>query len=470
MIVKFKHILILATTVFTVSCSESFLDIDPEQSIAAENAVVDLSSLQTSIYGVYSKLQSNDYYGRTMYVVPELMADDLYLSSRNTGRYLEFENFVVSERNTEVEGLWDASYEVIVNANRAIDGGEKIETSNTLEQNAINQLVGEAYAIRALTYFDLVRMFAQPYNYTADASHLAVPVITEVNIDVTSPSRNTVNEVYTQVKADLMSALNLLQDEKGEGRFSKGAVNGLMARVALYEEDNINAITYSSEVIDNGGYALISNTDYSTLWSTDFNTETLFEIVNTVSDNEGSNSLGHFFSVKGYADALVTTDLYNLYDAQDVRVQAVLSGEKPSAETNALFVNKFPNETTGDDNIKILRLAEQYLIRAEAYAKGGETTLAQADLNAVIKRANPDASDITETGTALLSRILEERRKELAFEGHRLFDLNRNKMDIKIIQSDKELVISYPNDKFILPIPLSEINSNPNIEPQNTGY
>ncbi|MGO4822573.1 MULTISPECIES: RagB/SusD family nutrient uptake outer membrane protein [unclassified Flavobacterium] len=470
MILKFKHIAILAIVMLTVSCSESFLDINPEQSVAAESAIVDIVTLQTAVNGTYSKLQSNDYYGRTMYIIPELMADNLYLSSRNTGPYLEYETFVVSERNGEAEGLWEKGYQVIVNATRAIEGGKKLQGSSTAQQNTINQLIGEAYALRALAHFDLVRMFAQPYNFTADASHLGVPVITEVNIVQTSPKRNTVKEVYTQITNDLTTALGLMQTQKGKGSFSIGAAKGLLARVALYQDDKINAIKYSSEVIATGGYSLIANKDYATLWSTELNNETLFEVVNTIADNEGSNSLGHFFNVTGYADALVPTELYGLYDAQDARRTAITTGAKPSAEKVALFVNKFPKGTLSDDNIKILRLAEQYLIRAEAYAKDNQNTLAQNDLNVIIKRANPAAANATETGTALLNRILEERRKELAFEGHRLFDLNRNKKDVKIIQSDKSMTVSYPSDKFILPIPLKELNSNPNIKPQNTGY
>ena len=454
----------------TASCSESFLDIDPEQSVAAESAVIDLVTLQTALNGTYSKLQSNDYYGRTMYIIPELMADNLYLSSRNTGRYLEFENFVVSERNGEAQGLWEKGYQVIVNATRAIEGGKLVQTTTADQQKTINQLVGEAYALRALAHFDLVRAFAQPYNFTQDASHIGVPIITAVNTVQTSPKRNSVKEVYEQIKNDLITALGLMQTAKGKGSFSIGAAKALMARVAIYQDDTTNAIKYSSEVIATGGYGLIANKDYATLWNIKFNNETLFEVVNTIADNEGSNSLGHFFNVKGYADALVSSDLYAIYSVQDARRSAILAGPKPGAEKTALFVNKFPNGTLSDDNIKILRLAEQYLIRAEAYAKKGEDVLAQNDLNIIAKRANPATANATETGAALLNRILEERRKELAFEGHRLFDLNRNKKDVKIIQSEKSVSISYPNDKFILPIPLKELNSNPSIKPQNSGY
>lgn len=452
------------------SCSDSFLDIKPEQNVAAEDAVIDLVTLQTAINGMYSKLQDSDYYGRTMYVIPELMADNLYLSSRNTGRYLEFENFVVSDRNTYAEGTWNQIYEVVVNATRAIEGGKLIEVTTAEQQKKIDQLVGEAYTVRALAHFDLVRLYAQPYNFTANATHAGVPVVTAINTNQVSPSRNNVSEVYTQINSDLAQALLLMTNQKASGYFSVSGAKALAARVALYQENNLEAIKQSTEVINTSAYSLMTNANYLKVWNTAFNSESIFEIVNTIADSEGTNSLGHFFSVAGYADALVTTELLGLYDSNDIRKSVIVQGAKPGAEKNALFVGKFPNGTKSDDNIRLFRLAEQYLIRAEAYAKEGNDILAQQDLNLIVKRAQPNATTITDTGANLLDRILLERRKELAFEGHRLFDLNRNKKNVNIIQSENAVLVNYPNDKFILPIPLSEINANPNIKPQNNGY
>lgn len=469
---KYKNIPVLLSMLCLslTSCSDSFLDIKPEQNVAAEDAVIDLVTLQTAINGMYSKLQDSDYYGRTMYVIPELMADNLYLSSRNTGRYLEFENFVVSDRNTYAEGTWNQIYEVVVNATRAIEGGKLIEVPTVEQQKKIDQLIGEAYAVRALAHFDLVRLYAQPYNFTANATHAGVPVITAINTNQVSPSRNNVSEVYTQINTDLAQALLLMSNEKANGYFSVNGAKALAARVALYQENNLDAIKQSTEVINTSGYSLMTNVNYLKVWNTAFNSESIFEIVNTIADSEGTNSLGHFFSVGGYADALVTTELFRLYDSNDIRKTVILQAAKPGAEKNALFVGKFPNGTKSDDNIRLFRLAEQYLIRAEAYVKEGNDILAQQDLNLIVKRAQPNATTITETGTNLLDRILVERRKELAFEGHRLFDLNRNKKNVNIIQSENALIVNYPNDKFILPIPLSEINANPNIKPQNNGY
>ncbi|WP_432222764.1 RagB/SusD family nutrient uptake outer membrane protein [Flavobacterium sp. TMP13] len=469
---KYKNIPVLLSMMCLglTSCSDSFLDIKPEQNVAAEDAVIDLVTLQTAINGMYSKLQDSDYYGRTMYVIPELMADNLYLSSRNTGRYLEFENFVVSDRNTYAEGTWNQIYEVVVNATRAIEGGKLIEVTTAEQQKKIDQLVGEAYTVRALAHFDLVRLYAQPYNFTANATHAGVPVVSAINTNQVSPSRNNVSEVYTQINSDLAQALLLMTNQKASGYFSVSGAKALAARVALYQENNLEAIKQSTEVINTSAYSLMTNANYLKVWNTAFNSESIFEIVNTIADSEGTNSLGHFFSVAGYADALVTTELFVLYDSNDIRKSVIVQGAKPGAEKNALFVGKFPNGTKSDDNIRLFRLAEQYLIRAEAYAKEGNDMLAQQDLNLIVKRAQPNAATITDTGANLLDRILLERRKELAFEGHRLFDLNRNKKNVNIIQSENAVLVNYPNDKFILPIPLSEINANPNIKPQNNGY
>lgn len=451
------------------ACTNDFLNIDPEQSVSEERAVEDINTLQTALNGVYSQLQDDYYYGRTALVIPDLMADNLYLSLRNTGRYLSHHNFQVREQDSYAEGLWNDAYEVVVNATRAIQGGEQLELSSGQLAQA-NQLIGEAYVLRALAHFDLLKFFGQPYNYTEDASQLGVPIITEVAREPQFPSRNTVAEGYDQVIKDLDQAINLLTEDTAEGVISLNAAKALLARVYLYKEDYEAAAQLATEVIESGEYSLLPAENYTDLWSEDYNSETIFEIVNTLSDNAGTNSIGHFLDPAGYADALATEDLYALYADEDVRKSVIVRGEKEGAESDALFVDKFPQGALHNDNIRILRLAELYLTRAEAYAKTSREQQALADLNTIIKQRNPEANDVEVTGPELIDRILLERRLELAFEGHRLFDLNRNKKDVAIDQGENVIQVSYPSDRFILPIPLMEINANPQIQPQNPGY
>lgn len=450
-------------------CSESFLEIQPEQSVATETAVTDVNTLQTALNGVYSKLQQNGYYGRTAYVIPELMADNLFLSLRNTGRYLDYNNFVVREQDSYADDLWNAGYEVIINASRAIQGGEQLSLAGDQLAEA-NQMVGEAYALRALALFDLTRFFGQSYNFTADASHPGVPAIASIGDDPISPARNTVKQDYDLIISDLSKALSLMNKQTAQGTFSINSAKALLSRVYLYTEQNELAAQYATEVIESGRYSLLDAASYSSLWADDFSQEVLFEIVYSVVDNEGSNSLGHFFALAGYADALATESLYALYEESDSRKTAILRTAKQGAESNALVINKFPEGALETDNIKIIRLAELYLNRAEAYAKTSQEALALADLNLLAQMRDPQAEVISLQGEALLDRILEERRKELAFEGHRLFDLSRNKRGVTIDQGDAVIQAAYPNDRFILPIPLNELNANPNINDQNPGY
>ncbi|MBT30408.1 MAG: RagB/SusD family nutrient uptake outer membrane protein [Thalassobius sp.] len=463
----YKYLLAATLTFSSQACEDSFLEISPEQSVQSSEAITDPNTLQTAMNGVYSLLQNSGYYGRSVYVIPELMADNLYLSVRNSGRYTDYNSFSVQEQDGYAEDLWNQAYEVIINATKAIQGGEALEGE---QEELVDQLTGEAYAIRALAHFDLVRFFAQPYNYTADASHLGVPAISSIGDAPISPSRNTVSEVYSLIISDLENAIELMNEDTNDGTFSINAAKALLARVYLYTENWDGAISYATEVIESGNYQLVANEDYMNIWSEEYNSESIFEIVNTISDNASTNGLGHFFDPTGYADALATEDLVNIYDENDARLQTMTFGAKTGAEEEAYFIGKFPNGTQHDDNIRIFRLAEMYLIRAEAYARNANNTLAHADLNQIIQRASPDAEPVSLTGQELVDRILTERRKELAFEGHRLFDLNRNKKDVSIILSGSVIEASYPNDYFILPIPLSEINANPNIEPQNTGY
>ncbi|MBD8487280.1 RagB/SusD family nutrient uptake outer membrane protein [Echinicola sp. CAU 1574] len=451
------------------SCSEKFLEIDPEQSVSTNNAITDVNTLQTALNGTYSKLQGSGYYGRSVYVIPELMADNLYLSLRNTGRYLDYHNFIVREQDSFAEDLWNTSYEVVINATRALQGGEAL-TLNGTQQEEANQMIGEAYTLRALAHFDLTRFFAQPYNFSADAAHEGVPIIATIGEDPIAPARNTVKEDYDLIIADLNKAIGLMSDETANGTLSLNAAKALLARVYLYTEQYELAAETANEVIQSGNYSLLSSENYSDIWSEDYNSEVIFEIVNTIADNAGTNGLGHFFDEAGYADALATEDLYATYADSDVRKSAIERKPKNGAEDNALFVMKFPQGALQDDDVKILRIAEVYLIRAEAYAKTGQETLALEDLNTLAQSRDPEAEPIVATGEALLDRILEERRKELAFEGHRLFDLNRNKMNVNIDQGINVIEESYPNNRFILPIPLSELNANPNILPQNPDY
>ncbi|MEN7549616.1 RagB/SusD family nutrient uptake outer membrane protein [Rapidithrix thailandica] len=470
-----KNLLYIIAILGLNACDSSFLDVTPKQNIAIKDAIKDVNSLQSAVNGIYSQLQNDDYYGRTMILVPDLMPDNIYLSSSNSSSiFLNVNRFEVKVNDSEVENAWNVMYSVAVNSTRAIKGAEAfMEADEKTATEDAKQILGEAYTLRAMAHFDLLRLFAQPYNFTSNASHAGVPLITEVSDQPTYPSRNTVKEGYQLVVADLTKALSLLSEETGKGIISINATKALLARVYLYQEEWTEAAQMATEVIESGKYALYNAEDLPAKWDQEFNDETIFEIINNITDHSGSNSLAHFFDPDGYAYGLATEDLVNLYTDQDSRTDFFYLGDKGN-EKDVYFVYKYsrnsPNKAViQDENIKLIRFSELYLIRAEAYAELANDTKAQEDLQTIVQRAEPTAAPITVTGQELKDRILLERRKELAFEGHRLFDLTRKKKDVMINRGDDVLDIKYPNERFIFPIPLRELNTNPNLE-QNPGY
>lgn len=467
---KLRVIAIIITLTVFNSCSKDFLDRSNPQSVSLFETINDYASLSAAANGAYVPFKSTNYYNRTFMLVPDLLGDNVFVSRSNGGRYLDQDNFAISSGDGYVSGAWSSMYQVIVNATLTIQGGATLELTPP-----VYQLLGEMYAIRALAHFDLVRFFAQPYNFTADASHPGVPVIQEVKAEIISPERATVKEVYNHIISDLQQAIALMNVPVKQGKFTPTAARALLAKVYLYMEDWENAEKYASEAIA-GPYNLLTRNAYVNSWNSTFSAESLFEVVNLQTDNSGVNSLGYFYEQNGYGEGLATEDLYNIYEQNDIRRSLIQVGERIHSnvvfESPAYFVRKYPRLTY--DNIKVLRLSEVYLIRAEARAELGKTdpsktSLAQADVNTIAKRADPGAADITVTGDALVERILLERRKELAFEGNRFFDLTRRKQDVRHIRSQGIRVITYPNNRLIMPIPLREINYNKNMV-QNPGW
>lgn len=462
------------------SCKKSFLETNPMQSTAADVAITNLAGARAAGNGLYGLLQPAGLYGRSFPVIADLMADNIYLSRRNSNRYQSYDQYTVTINDSYASGLWNQLYAVIVNANILIAKASAIEFPAS-DQPEASHILGEAYTLRAMAHFDLVRLFAQPYNYSTGATHPGVPVVTNGDYStVIEPARNTVKEVYDQVIADLKKGIELLPAvpvgfaASFKGRASLNAAKALLARVYLYKEDWTNAEAMATEVIDSKKYTLLASSGYVANSRLQNNTETIFEVQYTATDNLGSDALVNFCKQSGsYGDALATDNLYKIFTATDVRRGLLLLSKRSGSggEDPAVTITKFDNTSTYLEGIKIIRLPEVYLIRAEARARqGGKDALAIADLDLIRQRADAVALPTIATGTDLVDRVLLERRKELFLEGHRLFDLTRNKLSfIKYRTGDLEIPVPNTSLKTILPIPASEMNNNKNME-QNEGY
>lgn len=463
---KFINIksLLLVGFLSLFSCSKEFLELEPFQSVDLETAIETIEDYQAAVLGTYSGMQSSNYYGRYFVLVPDVMSDNVKQNSQANRAQL-FSDFATNATDGIAAGMWNTIYNVIARANTVINAESDIPAA---VQDDRDQLIGEAYAIRALAHFDLVRMFAQHYGYTDANSHEGIPIVTVFDKD-SRPSRNTVAEVYSQVVSDFMQAISLLNQDPGSARISETAAKALLARVYLYMGNYSSAETLATEVIESGDYSLLSTDNYVDAWSSGNSSETMFEIAFSEVDNNGSDALGRMYIVEGYGDYLPAGDLLDLIPDDDVRWGLFKTDENLSGEYGTVRVDKYPNPSV-QNNTPVIRLSEVYLIRAEARARTNDEAGAIADLDIIRMRALPDAAPTTASGQDLIDAILTERRIELMFEGQRLWDLMRTKQDlIRDNCTNSTCRVDYPDDRFIAPIPQAELDVNENMT-QNPGF
>jgi hypothetical protein len=464
-IIKYK--LLTVITIFTMvlpACKKEFLEKLPPTSLTPELALATEADLQTALMGTYAGLRATDLFGRSVPVFGDLMADNGYVSLTNSGRYTLFNAYTYNVTDGNVVGDWRGAYTVILRANNIINS--KVATNAN-----VSQYRGEAYAIRALCYWYLVRYFAKPY--TDDPTALGVPIVLEYDPQL-KPARSTVTEVYNLIISDLNQAYSLMTLFTNSTQFSKYAAKGLQAKVYLSMGDKTNAKTAAVDVINNSGFTVVPSASYVTFWATltprTDKVETLFEVSSNSTANNGFDALANIYNQSGYGDILCSDALYALFEAADIRKSLYTTGTRGGLP--AVFLNaKYPGTFGGEiSDTKILRLSDVYLIAAEASLPGDETG-AKTYANYITSRRG--ATAIASTGTQLFEDIITERRKELAFEGDRYLDLQRLKRDITRSSNypPSAQSIPYSNFRRLFPIPQAEMDANPNIRTQqNPGW
>ena len=457
--------MIVTTVLFLslASCEKSFLELKPPTSLTPEFALATEADLQVALRGAYAGLKSTALYGRSLPVLGDMMADNTYQSAQNTNRYTSFNLYNYLVTDGDVSGLWNASYSVILRANNIIN--------SPIADNAnIQQIKGEAYAIRALAYFNLVRYFASPY--TVDPSKLGVPVITTYQADL-KPERAKIADVYSLINKDLTQAYTLMTKFTNSSQFSKYSAKALQAKVYLTMGDKTNAKAAALDVITNSGFTAISSAAHTGYWAgvaprTD-KVETLFEVSFDAVANNAFDALAYIYLQSGnYGDMLCSSELYDLFETDDIRKSLYATGTRGGLAS--VFVNKFTSFSGDHTDTKVVRMSEMYLIAAEA-SYPSNTADALKYVNEVTSRRG--ATAIASSGSALLEDIITERRKELAFEGERYLDMQRLQRNIARSKNypASALSIEFSNYRRIMPIPQGELDANPNIKSQqNPGW
>ena len=470
-----KIISILIISLFIASCSDDFLDVSPSQSLPPTEAFKDLTALGQTVLGMYSGLQEDEYYSYFMMATPAVKADDF--QTRQTGK--RSQNLYMFNETAEASnggaGFWDQAYYILNIANSILENIDAVETNTVDEERLKSQYKGEALAMRALIHFDLARIYGKPYS--VDNSSLAAPLIITVQTPEDDPARATVTSMYNQIVQDFNQSISLLTDDTNGGQFNSWSAKALLSRVYLYMENNGEALSLAKDVINNGPYSLVSNQNYAASFSQDFNSERIFEIVNTGADNPGSRETigyvaGPQFSTSGYGAIITTQEFEDLLAATPNDVRNTMLDIDDSGNTKGYF-KKWPGKPGASvilNNVPVIRLSEVYLNAAEAAVKSGATSDANNFLGAIMDRANPGVSV---PASPSLIDVLTERRKEMALEGHRFFDLMRNNLSINRV-GGRHLIgvptsITSADSRIIFPIPQKEIRKSKSLV-QNPGY
>lgn len=464
---KYSNIkLFLFFSIISLASCKKLLDTKPKDEIDISNSG-NYDIIKSEVTSAYNFLQNSEYYGRGFIVQAEVLADNAEITQNNSNRYVAES---INTPRAQV-GLFTAMYANILKVNLAL---ANIDNSGA-PAASIASTKGEALFLRALFYFDLVRSYARNPNKLVGGFDLGVPMITVPNLDAGHPDkpvRAKIAEVYTQIIADLNGAVAVLDNSLGRFHATKSAAYGLLSRVYLYKGDYANAETAATNAITSTSATLATGSTYTNTWGTNAFPENMFALLFTASDNLGSNSIQGIFythpTIGGYGDVTARAELRNDFYPGDIRSSAALLKQTTKGTQTVYYTLKYPGNNGGAylDQVPIVRLSEMYLNRAEARARKSSPDVsgALADVNTIHTRAGlAPLSGLS--GQPLIDAILRERRLELAFEGHRIFDLVRNGLDVV----KGSTTIPWDDYRLIAPIPQNEIDVNANLL-QNPGY
>ncbi len=445
--------------VVSLSACEKFLATEPVNDVSDERTIFDKASAETALRGVYRQLGASGYYGETYVTLGYFPSGDIKNLTTGGGANLVNINFRTDE--VTFNQAWSAIYETINRANHVIAKVPQIQDP-ALTTELKDRYVGEAKFIRALAYFDLARAWG------------GVQVILEPTNSLTDRPeihRSSQAETYQQVLNDLADAEQLLPDGVNRIRATKRTVWALRARLHLYREEWALAEEYADKVIAlTSDYHLVK--PYSAWFANNVtgSQESIFELqFSSINPSAIRAQMQHPTNGGTYRYAPTDQFVQLLLDPNISGGRSTLIGSVTQGGVTIWFGDLY-YRLPATDPAYILRIAELYLIRAEARAHLGKligNDSALEDLNKVRDRAGIPLSTAN-TREALLLAIESERRFEFAFEAHRWFDLARTKRAKEVLETLNPNVSVAPHE-LLFPIPVTQIQVDPLLE-QNPGY
>jgi hypothetical protein len=452
-----KLLTILFVAVLFTGCND-FLTPSVDQAKETAEAINTPDDLTSMVYGALDDMNGTDLYGRDWIVANEVRSDNMWSSSASN-RFGAPSQHVYTTTNGYANSFWDTPYEAIANANIAINAD--LESSPR-----VDHIKAQAYFIRALMHFDLVRTFGQQHA----GGSAGVPIIVTYNEGNLLPARASVSDVYAAVINDLETAEGLI-DQTIAGDVTVPtywAIKALQSRVLLTTGDYPGAIAAADVVINSGAFSVPSDpAALAAAWASDESANSIFELGFTPTNNAGNNSIARIYQNTNYGDVEMNQSTYDLYSTDDYRF-GLVSVEDVDGDNQYRLVGKYPDEVNGDDNIRMLRIEEVILNKAEAQARGTASALAIANtLNLLADNRYPTSPYV---GIADLDDVLLERRLELLGEGDYFHTQMRDQQNIAADEDPGGFTtLTYPDYRSAFPIPQVEMDANSSMT-QNTGY
>lgn len=492
---KIKYnIAILGSFILTMSlmfaCSDDFVQEDPQYSIDSENYFNSADDYYNALIASYDLLQPT----YVNVILGEIASDNTLCggeSATDVVGWQQVDDMIHTPVNSNLHDVWNWMFAGVQRCNYFMEFKDKMDFDDR------ETMIAEVQFLRAYYHFELVKWFG-PIPLKIDERYKIG--------DETSIPRSSVNEVYAQIEADLLAAIDILPEvHEATGRATKGAAQALLGKAYLYQDKFAEAATVLESLITDGNYSLVQDYDEIFEMAGENGSESVFEVQYTDVEGasfdclqcvEGNVAVG-FSGVRGYTGPLFTPgfsfnvptqEVVDAFEPGDLRKDvAILDIEAWAASQGAEYTEGFEHtgyfnrkylprkrseaaegdlNLTNPNNYRAIRYADVLLMAAEAFNRGGVSdSKAQTYLSEVRRRGFGDTNhDITLTGAALTDAIYQERRVELVGEGHRFFDLVRTGRAVGEIDG---FVVGKHE---IFPIPLEEIQFSNGLWEQNPNY
>lgn len=446
------------------SCSDDFLE--NKQYSTTPQDITSVEDLYSLMYGALIEARDVTYYGRDMIVYGTLRGDDAY-NDAGSGRFRGPAYYNMTSSDAYATDTYFQIYTVIAQLNVIINSDFTSEARN----DEVQYVKGQALVLRAQAFSDLLKLYGQEHT----GGNLGIALMTEYDTEA-KPARSSVEESHAQIQQDFEDGIALIEQsgiiQTGKDLINIFSAKGLAARYYLYEGSSTSlqrAYDLATDLIESGAYSVVGPDLYVNSFSQNLTaTNGVFEIAVGDQGRLGTTSIAYMYSNNGYGDINARPEFVNTFDENDVRLN-LFSG--PDVDVPG----KYP-DIQGASSIKVLRYEEILLTRAEANLRLGiDVDEATEDVNAVVENridAAAESGDLEPYDSVTLEDVLEQRRKELFFEGQRYFDMLRLGLDIPVYSPSGELekILEYGSDpNLAFPIPQRELDVNENAQP-NPGF